>query len=565
MQQRRAGQHWELIQNADDAKASKVIFVYDERQYGTERIYSKELCSIQGPALLVYNNEMFTDKDWEGIQKPGNSIKRKDPDTVGRFGLGFNSVYHITDYPCIFSGKHIGILDPQEDVFRRGGLQWSLEGSRQWLDELADQFHPFQKGLEAIGCGTWNEVLRTGCFKGTVFRFPLRVKPSEISDNIYSSEKVQELFESFIKDANISLLFLRHVNSVSLKKIGSDGKVCDLLTVSVSTEKIAEKHLEDISAKTYFKVTSLKVFGKDKEECKWLVTTSSVHGSLFSDLIELGSKLCNKPALDLAYPLSKQGIDFFAGRLSCVLPLPDKEENQTGLPVIINGCFDLTDDRRSMKWLEVDQQHDEAAKWNQILVERLLPLVYTCAVKDAVSLVNLSKITREAAYAIWPDPAKTEHKGRWYTLTKQMASCLTKEKILQTAGECNWISAPEAVFLFCDNKELLNCLEELLLLQNEPLVKVPGHVHKTLTLAESSAKKLNNVSPSYIRKLLQNGDWRTFPHEKKLLLLRYIISDSQYNDLLNIQLLPLSDGTFISFQNTDSYGMAYIDSTDFPR
>ncbi|XP_018081716.1 sacsin [Xenopus laevis] len=555
----------ELIQNADDAKAREVVFVYDERQYGTETIYSNELSGIQGPALLVYNNEMFTDRDWDGIQKPGNSIKRKDPDTVGRFGLGFNSVYHITDYPCIFSGKYIGILDPQEDVFRRGGLLWSLEGSRKWLDELADQFHPFQKGFEAVGCGSWNEVLSNGCFKGTLFRFPLRVKPSEISENIYSSEKVQELFDSFIKDANISLLFLRHVNTVSLKKIGSDGKVCNLLTVRVSAKRIAEIHLEDIAAKTYYKVTSLKAFEKDKEECKWLVTASSVHGDLFADLIELGNKLCNKPALDLAYPLSQTGIDLFAGRLNCILPLPDKEENRTGLPVIINGCFDLTDDRRSMKWLEVDQQHDEAAKWNHILVERLLPLVYTCAVKDAISLVNLSKITTEVAYAIWPDPAKTEHKGRWFTLTKQMASCLMREKVLQTAGQSNWISAPEAVFLFCNDKELRNCLEVLLLLQNQPLVNVPVHVHKTLTLAESSSKTLNNVSPTSIRKLLRNGNWKTFPYKKNLLLLQYIISDGDYNDLLNIQLLPLSDGTFISFQNTDCNGMAYIDSTEFPR
>ncbi|XP_041427476.1 sacsin isoform X1 [Xenopus laevis] len=551
----------ELIQNADDAKASEVIFVYDERQYGTETIYSKELCSIQGPALLVYNNEMFTERDWEGIQKPGNSIKRKDPDTVGRFGLGFNSVYHITDYPCIFSGKYIGILDPQEEVFNRGGLLWSLEGSRKWLDELADQFHPFQSSLDVIGCGSWNEVLSNGCFKGTLFRFPLRARPSEISDNIYSSEKMQELYESFIKDANISLLFLRHVNTVSLKKIGNDGKVCDLLTVSVSTERITEMHLEERATQTYYKGTSLKVFGKDKEEYKWLLIASSVHGKLFSDLIELGNKLCNKPALDLAYPLSKQGIDLFAGRLSCVLPLPDKEENRTGLPVIINGCFELTDDRRSMKWLEVDRQHDEAAKWNHILVERLLPLVYTCAVKDTVSLVNASKITIEAAYAIWPDPAKTEHKARWYTLTKQVASCLMREKVLQTAGKCNWISAPEAVFLFCDDEELYNCLEELLLLLNQPLVKVPEQVHKTLTLAE----KRNNISPASIRTLLRNGDWRSFPREKNLLLLGYIISDGDYNDLLNIQLLPLSDGTFISFQNTDGYGMAYIDSKDFPR
>ncbi|KAM4703080.1 sacsin-like [Rhinophrynus dorsalis] len=555
----------ELIQNADDAKASEVIFVYDERGYGTETLYSKDLSSIQGPALLAYNNEMFTDRDWEGIQRPGNSIKRKDPDTVGRFGLGFNSVYHITDYPAIFSGKNIGILDPQEAVFHRGGLSWNLKENKQSIEQLVDQFKPFQKAMEVIGCGSWNEILDTGCFKGTLFRFPLRLTPSEISEDIYSSERVGELFESFIRDASISLLFLRHVSTVSLKRIGSDGKVIHLLTVSVITEKASEVKSDNIITGTHFKTTSVKGFSRKDEEYKWLVTTTSVHGNMFSDLLELSKKLCNKPVLDLAYPLSKKGIDSFGGRLSCVLPLPDKEENRTGLPVLINGCFDLTDDRRSMKWLEIDQQHDESAKWNHILVEKLLPLVYTCAVKDAVGLAKASKITAEDAYDIWPDPNKTVHKDRWHNLTKQMSLSLKCERVLQTADKSHWITTPEAVFLFNNDDHLLNCLEELLVLLKQPLVKIPKHVYRTLTLTENQFFRLNTVTPAFIRKILHKGEWIAFSKERKMQLLGYVLSDGQYKELLDLQLLPLSDGTFTSFQSTDHNGMVYIDSQHFPR
>ena len=39
---------------------------------------------------------MFTDKDWEGVQKIGKSVKEKTALKVGRFGLGFVSVYHLT-------------------------------------------------------------------------------------------------------------------------------------------------------------------------------------------------------------------------------------------------------------------------------------------------------------------------------------------------------------------------------------------------------------------------------------------------------------------------------------
>lgn len=50
----------------------------------------------EGPALYAYNNAAFSDDDWRGIQATGRSVKRNDPNKVGRFGIGFNSVYHIT-------------------------------------------------------------------------------------------------------------------------------------------------------------------------------------------------------------------------------------------------------------------------------------------------------------------------------------------------------------------------------------------------------------------------------------------------------------------------------------
>ena len=50
----------------------------------------------QVPGLCVYNDQFFTEDDWEGIRKLHDSVKVKDPLKVGRFGLGFKSVFHIT-------------------------------------------------------------------------------------------------------------------------------------------------------------------------------------------------------------------------------------------------------------------------------------------------------------------------------------------------------------------------------------------------------------------------------------------------------------------------------------
>ena len=85
-----------MIQNADDAEATEVCFLFDERNFGEKSLVHPELARFQGPALYCHNNATFKDQDWEGIRNLMNSNKKEDPLKIGRFGIGFNSVYHIT-------------------------------------------------------------------------------------------------------------------------------------------------------------------------------------------------------------------------------------------------------------------------------------------------------------------------------------------------------------------------------------------------------------------------------------------------------------------------------------
>ena len=86
----------EIIQNADDAGASTVNFYLDNRQHGTTSLIHPTLGKFQGPSLLAYNDAVFQEKDWQSIQDMQQSVKAEDPFKVGKFGIGFNSVYHIT-------------------------------------------------------------------------------------------------------------------------------------------------------------------------------------------------------------------------------------------------------------------------------------------------------------------------------------------------------------------------------------------------------------------------------------------------------------------------------------
>jgi len=68
----------ELIQNADDSKATSVAFVLSTKGYSTEKLFSPLLAPFQGAALYSYNNSVFTENDFENIKKINDSSKISD-------------------------------------------------------------------------------------------------------------------------------------------------------------------------------------------------------------------------------------------------------------------------------------------------------------------------------------------------------------------------------------------------------------------------------------------------------------------------------------------------------
>jgi len=95
----------ELLQNADDAGASEFALCLDTRQHGREQLFYPEMAALQGASLLAYNNATFTASDFTAIQRIGDSLKREESAGVktGRFGIGFNSTYHVRPDRCCSS------------------------------------------------------------------------------------------------------------------------------------------------------------------------------------------------------------------------------------------------------------------------------------------------------------------------------------------------------------------------------------------------------------------------------------------------------------------------------
>ncbi|RLN52756.1 hypothetical protein BBJ28_00021271, partial [Nothophytophthora sp. Chile5] len=175
----------ELIQNADDAGASRVCVLYNSCTYGTASLLSPAMAKWQGPALYCYNNAEFSDSDFINLARIGQANKLQRAATTGRFGLGFNSVYHFTDLPSIVSANSIVMFDPHASHLpgisaANPGIKIRFANS-SIVDQYPDQFAPF-KGV--FGCDL------TQRFNGTLFRFPLRnralAEASEIKRRAYS-------------------------------------------------------------------------------------------------------------------------------------------------------------------------------------------------------------------------------------------------------------------------------------------------------------------------------------------------------------------------------------------
>uniref|UniRef100_A0A8C1JVL6 HEPN domain-containing protein n=1 Tax=Cyprinus carpio TaxID=7962 RepID=A0A8C1JVL6_CYPCA len=563
----------ELIQNADDAGASTVVFIHDERHYETHSLWTEELGKYQGPALYAFNDAAFTEEDWEGIQRVGRSIKQDDPTKVGRFGIGFNSVYHITDLPCVFSSEHLAIFDPQKKMFGEDeeGYRWSLndEEDRESLLKFRDQFQPFQNTVSKVNSCSWEKVIsEEQYFKGTLFRFPLRNEASEISDNLYDSTKVTQLFDSFIADADISLLFLRNVSSITLLHIDTNGLCNNRLKVSVSnnfTTDLSYIKKDSFDRKTCFKTVSQICQQMVETRTKWLVTTCLLKQGYIPEIDSLAKKLSFYPQVDAAFRLDGDR-SLCNGRLSCFLPLPNNEPNKTGLPIHINACFGLTDNRRFIKWQEEDQKNDESAMWNELLTKDILPHVYLMMILDAIQLSGVSALPSPTVYNLWPDLSKTVHKERWHEVATNTLKVLFEYKIFHLAdNEQIWVSPSDAVFPvknICSNT--MSAVSRLLIAKGENLVTVPEHVLKDVQEIFPKSDTLTWVTPSYARAVLHRSEAENLSKDDKYSLLEFALSDEKYTELEGLKLLPLSDGTFTSFGN-GVQKTVLIDNEKFPR
>ena len=221
----------ELLQNADDAGATIVRFVLDAEtvKFGQESLLPWIQDKVdndavsdawQGPALYCYNDGPgFSADDFAAIRCIRAESKAEQSEATGRFGLGFNSVYHFTDAPTVVSNGSAAFFDPMRRFWRKGGQKLSFTPAANMVDEengiapaaFRDQFEP----LRLFGGEDGAPWELDSPFRGTLIRLPLRNHDGDLG-TAYSHQKASELLERLRARGSELLLFLKNIRTIEV-------------------------------------------------------------------------------------------------------------------------------------------------------------------------------------------------------------------------------------------------------------------------------------------------------------------------------------------------------------
>ncbi|KAK6186977.1 hypothetical protein SNE40_006231 [Patella caerulea] len=560
----------ELIQNAEDGGASmiKVMYVNKHHQPPTTSKMWKEnpiQFAMKGPALCVFNDGIFTKKDWKGIAAIQCSQKENEPLKVGRFGLGFKSVFHITDTPLILSGNKLMIINPAanvHDVVLTKKLKViDAEDQNEMLDLMSGIF------------GFSPEIFQDG-FNGTIFWFPLRTVESSLCKTIYDERKIRDIFHDFTSLAPSVLLFLKEIEKIEIYERHAETRklfeVCldgdDLLKSRQERKRFVqeiERFNGRFASQPIKNVLRLIVrcegfdwMKMETSEDEWLVFNQYHGGNVSAELMKLVEEddWPYSPYVSIAACLSKP---ITKGHVFCFLPLPLEGQSLTGLPVHVNGFFALSQDRHHVRWNSSEQDRNDSHTeksilWNQYLVKEILPQVYTNLIKQLLddekirsqSLTSSERSQRaDVVYRILPNHENVT--DNWKLITDPIFQQLYSTACMFTKREEGiWVEPQNTIFTELQDKTIVDSLEHAYLLCGKNFSRAPICIIN----AFGNHGPIPFISAEHLREeLLQHPKvCSQLELKDKLNLLRYIL-DSDVSCLQGLKLLPLADGNFCTF------------------
>lgn len=309
---------YELIQNADDAAINDNVTI--------------KIIATKDYICLAHNGSPFTQEDVMalctiGALRKDQKSKSQDKSKIGYKGVGFKSVFKISEEVTIFSGKYKFQFD--QKYWETNGIDASKELG--WNEDCIQK---------------WNEHCEHGQLVNKI-EFPWRTIPIPVS------EEVPNGFENFSVITRIKL-------NDYIKRVDFEGELNELLGNSnvilfLNSNNITIETDDIIFSKELKNEVLTITNGSNKEEWRLFSSTMEVvkEDLPFSappkmeELKEIGITLAINLKDGLVYPLKKQPCDIFSF-------LPTKES--FGLPFLVNSQFVLDNSREHLatndKWNE---------------------------------------------------------------------------------------------------------------------------------------------------------------------------------------------------------------------
>ena len=473
-----------------------------------------------------------------------------------------NFVYHFRktisadffsiDLPIIISGEFCGYLEPQEEIWKgKRGKKYSLKDMNKfWLQDLlpsdiSDQFSVLSPSFV-------NSI--------TLFRFPLRKKSSNLSDESCSIEKLQKLSQVLKEEAKYLLLFLRSVCSIEVIKLTDHNSktIFSCKASEKSQQQPIYKQVENVFKSTYVQETNVikkKIHLKVETDDDGTVNTSEwivVHrvGSENLEVLALAEKQHVLPWVGTAFEVSKDH-DNLGGRIFCFLPLP--LEDIAPFSVHVNGTFAVSTNRRSLCWESQERQDNQEAMWNKCLVEKCIPDCYVHLLEE---IIKIPTVDPKVVYNCWP--VNSNIKGTpWEGILKPFFDMLLfNDRVVHTiSNRGQWISIADSLFAPRD-KDIPSCIKSVLTLSGRKVVELGFKQWDAIEEYYLPKNSVQIINPSIVRRILKlNQESYNFrAQHEKYCILQYCLIDENYSDLEGLQLIPLIDGSFSTFQTIQNSG-----------
>lgn len=494
------------------------------------------------------------------------------------------------DLPSVLSGDVLSFIDPKQKYFtfkgeKCTGKKLNLKNPAHvaLLQQNYEQTAPF---ISLFGCE--DKTFQSGGFQGTLFRFPLRAEPSELSSTVYNKERVLGLFKSFMNEAKHTLLFLKNITKVEFfirhsgAKMEKCHEVCvDQSTLTGSRQNSVDKMKEAMTsliqnddaywnndATVISYPLQIKMTTENQTNTSnWFITERLAGREIspkFKKLVREQEFSC-VPLVGIAIPLHEYRANTMEpienkaaranGQLFCFLPLPFEKTSNTGLPVHINGYFSVSQDRRHLQWPSIGQDidRDKAVLWNHCLLTEMIPQAYVNAVTHLITLFQAGQVTASPTSVIQALPDLQQVDEKWKCILELIFKELLSSQPLFfviTNNQLQWKKAKQCIFISSDtiqDEKLLKLICKVMKKCEKPLIYIPDHL-KTMVVKHLGCPT-KNITAQIVRDTLryQEDACDALSAEEKLLLLEYIISDDDVSDLLGIKLLPIEDGHFCSF------------------